>query len=96
MLDRSNLTGKCYANTFVEVRFVITFARAVCHWGYEEEDDCHIFLRFYPQVANVWWKCDNKSKSLNNCQVEGLSLQLKNGCLEILEFLALFLLKTET
>ena len=35
-------------------------------------------------------------KTLNKLPVQGLSVQLKNGRLEVLELVALFLLQTET
>ena len=56
------------------------------------------FLYLYPQVANFPCESDVRSKKLAwiNYQVRGLSVQLKNGRLEVLELVALFLLKTET
>ena len=43
-------------------------------------------VRMWCQVEKLWI----------NYQVQGLSVQLKNGRLEVLELVALFLLKTET
>ena len=55
------------------------------------------FLHLYPQVADFPCECDVKSKNLEyiNYQVQGLSVQPKNGRLEVLELVALFLPKTE-
>ena len=55
------------------------------------------FLHLYSQVANFPCECDVKSKNLwINYQAQGLSVQLKNRRLQVLELAALFLLKTET
>ena len=56
----------------------------------EKYNDCHIFL--HPQASG---KRPLRLNSLNY-QIQGFSLQLKNGLLEVLELVALFLLKTGT
>ena len=56
------------------------------------------FLHLYRQAANLPCECDVKSKKLEYItKYKGfLAVQLKNGRLEVLELVALFLLKTET
>ena len=56
----------------------------------EKYNDCHIFL--HPQASG---KRPLRLNSLNY-QIQGFSLQLKNGLLEVLELVALFLLKAGT
>ena len=65
----------------------------------KNETNCQIFfIVFIPKWqtfrANVMSSL--KTLNINYQQVQGLSVQLKNGRLEVLELLALFLLKTET
>ena len=70
------------------VWFSITFARVLCHWGNEKNKVIVIFSSSLSPSGKLpvrMW-----------CQLQGLSAQLKNGRLEVLELVALFLLKTET
>ena len=87
-------------NLFKQVWFAITFARAVCHWReWQEWDNCqNFFIVFIPKWQTFRANVMSSLKTLNKLpiQVQGLSVQLKNGRLEVLELLALFLLKTET
>ena len=48
-------------------------------------------------MVNFPCECDGKSKELElNYQIQGFLLQLKNGWLELVELVALFLFKTGT
>ena len=77
-------------NLFKHVWFAITFARVV-------RLPLGIMTRMRKWMANFPCECDVKSKNLAvSYQVQGLSVQLQNGRLEVLKLLALFLLKTET
>ena len=82
-------------------RFAITFARAFTIGDNKKNKTIVLFSsHLYPQLwqtfrANVM----SSLKTLNKLliyQEQGISVQLKNGRLEELELVALFLLKTET
>ena len=86
-------------NLFKLVRSAITFARAVCIGGNEENTRRLSYfprLHLYPQVANFPCECD-EAKAWINYQVQGFYISAaEKWMFNILDLMAIFLLKTET
>ena len=67
----------------------ITFALEFCHLGIKmkKKNESHLILLMSP-MANYPCECDGKSKTLElitKYLIQGVSLQLKNGWVEVLE-----------
>ena len=67
----------------------ITFALEFCHLGIKmkKKNENHLILLISP-MANYPCECDGKSKALElitKYLIQGVSLQLKNGWVEVLE-----------
>ena len=85
-----------FGNLFKLFRLAITFAREFYCLGIKMKTNMTIVLFFsLSPTANCPCECAGK-RSRINYQIQGFSLQLKNGWLEVLELVALFLFKTGT
>ena len=84
-------------NLFKLFRLVVTLAREVCHLGKEMKKNMTIVSFFLlSPMANFSCECDgrfNKPEKITQCKGFRCS---ENGSVEVLELVALFLLKTVT
>ena len=86
-----------FGNLFKLFRLAVTFAREVCHLGIKMTKDMTIVIFFsLSPIANCPCKCEANLTRLNKLPNRRFFDVAENGSVEVLEMVALFLLKKGT